>query len=177
MLLYDGFRSVDTSSIKSVENTKYLDTKLKTSLTYDVEGDCMPGRAAPVSYYDGVGARVIRTGLRDLHGAPSLIAGDGHPGSSHDHLQRKMFWSKMEAAYIYITVHRHRRHYLVSVVNPAAGHRHTAAPELTVKSGLLAHSNLHLLWWVEKLYRRLFKRQKTSLNLINTTTPDALFTQ
>lgn len=38
--------------------------------------------------------------------------------------------------------------YLVSVVNPAAGHRDGAASELTVEPGLLSHSNLHLLWWV-----------------------------
>jgi len=46
------------------------------------------------------------------------------------------------------------KRYLGFIVDPAAGHGHRAAPELTVESGLLSYSDLHLLWRIHKLHRR-----------------------
>lgn len=52
--------------------------------------------------------------------------------------------------------------YFVSVVNPAACHRDTAAPELTEEPGLLSQPGLHLLRRVNKLHSRSWRRSRES---------------
>lgn len=100
----------------------------------------MLGRAFSVSNYDRVRARVAWTGLSDLHTALGLTASDGHPWPPYYHLGEE---GKLKTKGLF-SKPGHKlidpnqppvglyHSYFVSVVNPAAGHRDRAAPELTV---------------------------------------------